>query len=245
VSRRGAQVLWPDATPVEVLGRIVRVPNEPDRTVVGVVADQRGTALTGPVAGLFVPYGQASPELGPKAATMDIVVRLRPGATMGVDALRRQLRGEFPQSTVRGQAGDDLLAPSLRQPKFQAMLFGAFAVTALVLAAVGLYAIASFDVSLRRYEMGVRMALGATAADVRREVVTASVAPIAIGVALGLVGSWWASELMASLVVDVRTHDPFTSAIAAAILLATAFAAAWEPARRAARADPAVVLRAQ
>ena len=243
VSERGSRILWPGVPLESVIGRTLQVPNEPDRAVVGVVADQRATALRDPVAGAFVPYGHADPKLAGKAATMELVVRLQPGRNPDLPALRERLRADFPQVTVSGRPAAALLEPYMQQPKFQAYLFGSFALSGLLLAAIGLYAVASFDVALRRYEMGVRMTLGALPGQLHWEVVKASLAPVAAGVGVGLVGTWWASQFLQALLEGVHARDPLLIAAAATTLLGSAALAAWGPARRAARTDPAIVLR--
>jgi hypothetical protein len=245
VSERGARVLWPGIPLESVIGRTLTVANEPDRTVVGVVADQRATALRDPVAGAFVPYGHPDPKLAERIATMELLVRVQAGRSPDVPALRERLRADFPQVTVSGRPAASLLEPYMQQPKFQAYLFGSFALSGLLLAAIGLYAVASFDVALRKYEMGVRMTLGALPGQLHWEVVKASLAPVAAGVAVGLIATWWASQFLQSLLEGVQARDPILIGAAAATLLGAAALAAWGPARRAARTDPAVVLRAQ
>jgi ABC-type antimicrobial peptide transport system permease subunit len=135
--------------------------------------------------------------------------------------------------------------PWLEQPRFQTWLFAAFAIIALVLTAIGLYAVASFEVSLRRYELGVRMALGATASEIRRVVMVHALRPVLLGVGLGCLGCWWAGRFLQALLFEVDVHEPFMYVLVAVLLVVTAAIAAWLPARRASRTDPAAVLRAQ
>jgi ABC-type antimicrobial peptide transport system permease subunit len=190
-----------------------------------------------------VPYGHADQKLGEHAAFMEIVVRMQPGARPNVPSLRAALRGEFPLVTVSAGEATELLDPWMRQPKFQAYLFGSFAVAGLLLAAIGLYAVASFDVSLRKYEMGVRLTLGARPAQLHWAVMKASLVPVAAGVGAGLLGAWWAAQFLQAYLTDVRARDPLWTAVAAAMLIAAAASAASFPARRAARMNPTVVLR--
>jgi hypothetical protein len=132
---------------------------------------------------------------------------------------------------------------ALEQPRTQALMFGTFAVIALLLAALGLYAVTSFDVALRRYELGIRSSLGATAAMLRRAVAVDALRPVLVGTATGLVASYWISRWVETLVYDVDARDPWTFTSVAIVLVLTAIAASWFPARRAARIDPADVLR--
>jgi ABC-type antimicrobial peptide transport system permease subunit len=136
-----------------------------------------------------------------------------------------------------------LLEPHIQRPRFQAQLFAVLAVIALLLAAVGLYAISSFEAARRRFEIGVRMAIGATARDVRRAVIRDALRPVVIGSVIGLGVSWWAAQFLQAFLVGVDARDPGTLALVALVLTSTAFVAAWLPARRAARTDPATVLR--
>jgi ABC-type antimicrobial peptide transport system permease subunit len=147
--------------------------------------------------------------------------------------------------SVAGLAVQDALEPSLKDPRFRAVLLGAFAVCALLLAAAGLYALAAFEVSLRRYEMGVRLTLGASAREIQRLVVFEALRPVVVGAAIGAVVAVWAGKFLQSFLYKVDAHDPWTMGLVALVLIMTAVAAAWMPARRAARTDPAVVLRAQ
>jgi ABC-type antimicrobial peptide transport system permease subunit len=134
---------------------------------------------------------------------------------------------------------------ALEQPQAQALIFGSFAIVGLLLAALGLFAVASFEVALRRYELGVRVALGASARQIRRLMVGESLKPVALGVLAGLAVAYRAAEFAQALVHQVDARDPWTMAIVSAVLVVTAAGAAWLPARRAARVDPIVTLRAQ
>jgi ABC-type antimicrobial peptide transport system permease subunit len=176
---------------------------------------------------------------------MEFVVRQRAGLTLSAGPLRARLRAQYPSAAVTIAGAETQLAPVLQQPRLQAWLFGSFALIALTLAGVGLFAVSSLDVTERRYEMGVRLALGASPARLHWRVVAGSIAPVAAGVGVGLLAAWWASSLLQAFLVDVRAHNPAWLALAAVTLMLTGMGAAWLPARRAARTDPAVVLRAQ
>ena len=132
---------------------------------------------------------------------------------------------------------------SLVRERIMALLSGFFGGLALLLAGIGLYGVASYTVSLRRTEIGVRMALGADAGRVQRMVVSRMARLVAIGVLVGAAISFWASRFVAGLLYGLEPGDPVTIAGAAIVLTAIALAAAWLPARRAARIDPSVVLR--
>jgi putative ABC transport system permease protein len=124
-------------------------------------------------------------------------------------------------------------------------MFTTFGVVGLLLAAVGLYAVTSFDVAARRREMGVRLSLGASPRDLLQRVLRDSVRPALVGVAIGIVLSLWAAQFLQSFLHKVDARDPWTFGLVALTLVLAAVAAAWIPARRASRTDPTEVLRAQ
>jgi ABC-type antimicrobial peptide transport system permease subunit len=125
------------------------------------------------------------------------------------------------------------------------MLISLFGVLAAVLAAVGMYGVTSRAVSRRTREMGIRLALGASSANVTRLVVRFTLSGVAIGVALGVVGSILASRALAPFLFGIESTDRVAYAGSVALLSAVAVVASWLPARRAARVQPAVVLRSE
>jgi putative ABC transport system permease protein len=138
---------------------------------------------------------------------------------------------------------DALLSDSVSPRRFSALLIGAFAVLALILAAVGIYGVMSYTVSQRTQEIGIRMALGAQPRDVQGMILGHSVKLTVIGVGLGLAGAFALVRFLRSLLFGVGAYDAVTF-IGVPLLLATvAIAAAYVPARRAVRVDPLVALR--
>jgi putative ABC transport system permease protein len=133
---------------------------------------------------------------------------------------------------------------ALVQERMVAMLSGFFGGLALLLAGLGLYGVTAHMVGRRRAEIGIRMALGSTPGSVVRRVLARVAVLVAAGVVLGAVASAWAVRFVSTLLFDVEARDPWTFAGSALLLIAVACAAAWLPARRAARIDPATVLRA-
>ncbi len=137
----------------------------------------------------------------------------------------------------------DQVSATLVQERLLAMLSGFFGALALLLAGLGLYGITAYTISRRRSEIGIRMALGATPAGVIGFVLTRLIVLLALGLIVGGTASAWASRFVASLLYGVEPHDLGTLLSASAVLAAVAALAGWLPARRAARIDPAVVLR--
>ena len=237
-----AKQTWPGRSP---LGRKMK-PGSPDGngpwfTVVGVMKDARRADLR----------RQIRPEiyfcsLQGTRRTMTLFVRTAGDPTAIVPAVRGEVRAIHPQvplftvSTLETQMAD-----SLAQPRFSALLLGGFAVLALVLASIGIYGVTSYAVSQRRHEMGVRMALGAKAAEVLALILRQHLVPASIGVVIGIAGAIAVSRFLESLVYGVGTTDVLTFVTVAVMLLAVAALAAYIPARRATRVDPLIALRAE
>ena len=138
---------------------------------------------------------------------------------------------------------DQLVEATVTQERLIAMLSAFFGGLALLLAAVGLYGVVAHTVRSRQTEIGLRMALGAAPSSIVRLVFQRVGVLIAVGLALGLAGSLWAVRFVEALLFQLEARDPVTFAGAAAVLVAVGVLAAWMPARRAARLDPATVLR--
>ena len=124
-----------------------------------------------------------------------------------------------------------------------ALLFGLFALAAIVMAAIGVYGVAAYATAQRTKEIGIRLALGAAANDVRRLIVTHVLWPTTIGIAIGAVGAALLMGLLASMVYGLRPLDLPTFVASAIVLLAVALVSTWMPARRATRIDPLIALR--
>jgi putative ABC transport system permease protein len=135
------------------------------------------------------------------------------------------------------------LIVALAQQRFGALLFAAFAVLALALAAVGLYGVMTYVVAGRAHEMGVRLALGARPGEVRGLVIRQGMWLLAIGVAIGLPASVAATRLLGKLLYGVGPGDPLTLLAVTIVLGSVTWMSAYVPARRATRVDPATVLR--
>jgi putative ABC transport system permease protein len=139
----------------------------------------------------------------------------------------------------------EVISRSSWQDRFLSVLFAVFAVLALTLAAVGLYAVLSYAVSLHKHEIGIRMALGASAASVRLMVLRQGMTLAAVGLAVGAVGAMALTRLLKSQLFQVSPMDPATYGAALGILVAVAALAAFVPAHRATRVDPVIALRSE
>ncbi len=137
----------------------------------------------------------------------------------------------------------DQIQSSLVQERLMAMLSGFFGALALLLAGIGLYGVTAYSVGRRRREISIRMALGAKPAVVVCMVVGRVALIVGLGIAIGAVLSFWVAQFVEKLLFGLRPRDPLTLAIAALMLAAIGVAAGWIPARRAARIEPAEVLR--
>jgi len=149
------------------------------------------------------------------------------------------------QPIVRVATMDNVLAKSAAQRRFALIVFEAFAIAALVLAAIGIYGVLSGGVTERTRELGVRSALGATPGDIVRVVVHRGLGLTGLGVLLGLAGAMAASQTLVTLLFGITPLDPITYAGVVVLLLGVSAVACWGPAWRAARLDPALTLRAE
>jgi predicted permease len=237
VSRSMAARAWPGQDP---LGKRIRLggagSQTPWRVVVGVAEDVRYRSLEDPPPGVYVPFRQS--DYTPEAIALRFT-RALPSAE--IRAAARNL--ERDARVLEIAAVSDLMAGPLARPRLNAWLLTFFAAISLVLSALGLYGVMSTWVAQRTRELGVRMALGAQAATVRRMILGQGAVLAAVGIVLGLAASLLLSELLASMLFGVRPTDPATFAAAAAVLLATTLLACLVPARRATRIDPMEVLR--
>lgn len=239
----GVQSLWPGISAGDAIGRTVATPDGPV-TVVGVTQNQRPVPGGDPVPELFVPFTNISRAPGVAGRDLRFVLRMRPESRPAPTALKSRLDAELGSSQRRielTRVADDL-DRHLQRPQFLALLFGSIGALALALAAVGLYALTSFDVSRRRREIGLRLSLGATPSEVRRAMVDRALRPVALGSAAGLLLAWWASSLLQSF-VSVNAQSLPTFVVIAVSFGVVTWLAAWIPARTVSKEDPASVLR--
>jgi predicted permease len=195
---------------------------------------------------LYYPFPQVpAPLLRLFSTFMSIATRTTIPPLEVVEPLRRELRGAAgDQALYEVRTMEQLVAASLARQRFLVLLFGIFGGVALMLACVGVYGVLAYLTSRRAAEIGVRMALGATARDVVTLVLRQSGTLIAIGAAAGLCGAWAAARLLERFVEGVRPADPVTLTAMTALLVAAALWASYVPARRASRVDATQALRA-
>jgi putative ABC transport system permease protein len=233
-----ARQYWGAENPI---GRRLHFGAETWRTVVGVVGDVLHEGLDGETKPeMYVPMEQApNIESGPT-----IVVRtvLDTGAAAG--ALREAVAAIDRSIPVdRIQTMEQLVSGSVAQPRFRTVILAAFSMLALVMASIGIYGVMNYLVIQRTRELGIRVSMGATRADVLRLVLGRAAALIAAGTCVGLAGAVGLVQLIAKLLFGTAPLDPLTFTVAPALLAAVALAASYVPAWRATRVDPMVVLR--
>jgi putative ABC transport system permease protein len=242
VSRAYAERWWPGAS---ALGRRLSVIGGDPWEIVGVVENVRHRGLQeDPEEMLYVPTltgAVAEPQV---ARTRELMVRVAGEPMAFLSMVRREVRelnSQLPVSNPRSL--EDVARASAAATSFTMAILGAASLVALLLGLVGIYGVVSYVVTQRAREIGVRMALGATAGSVRRMVVRQGVGLAGIGIGVGLLIAFWASRLMDSLLYGVSSRDPVTYGLVAGTLLTVAALASWLPARRAAGVDPATALR--
>ncbi|MEJ2205805.1 MAG: ABC transporter permease, partial [Gemmatimonadota bacterium] len=237
-----AEALWPGE---DALGRYVVLPWDPPipLEVIGIVGDlsDQGPALP-PRPTFYLPIRQNFGGLG----TMRFVMRTT-GDPMIVAASVREavwsVDSDLPVSGIHTM--DDRIASSVNQPKFRATLVGLFAATALVLAALGLYAVLAYSVRQRTHEIAVRMAVGAVSRNVVLLVLRQGLRLVAIGVLLGVAGGLLGGRILQSFLFGVSLRDPVTLASVTATMIAVALLASLIPARRAVGVAPLEALNTE
>jgi predicted permease len=239
VSEAVGRRYWPGQDPI---GRRLRVAQEfPWVTVVGVVRDVRYRELTRDWMTVYFPAGQFF-----FFAPGSLVVRSTLPAHAIVPALREAIRAEEPFAAIESIASmDSLLAREISRPRATMMAAGLFALLAVLLGAVGVYAILGAEVRQRRRELAIRSAIGATPARLLRDILSRSLTVCGAGIGIGLAVAAAATPFIRGLLFNVDPGDP-AAFVAGAMLLATVVTlASLVPARRAASTDPAVVLRSE
>ena len=209
------------------------------REVVGVVGDIRNSALaTPPQPAYYIPF----PQLIWQPPTIVVRTTADPGTLAPqIEQILKSMDPQAPLYNVRTM--EDWLALDLGRARFQTILLSIFAAAALLLTAIGLYAVIAYSVAERTHEIGVRMALGAPRAKVLKMVLGRGLQLTIAGIAVGVAGALGLARVIASLPYEIPPRDPATYVVVCAVLAAVALLASCLPALRAARTDPVVALR--
>jgi putative ABC transport system permease protein len=234
---------FPDGSP---LGRRIRIAvnhvsgrEDVEWTIVGVVGDTRST-LDGPVREtIFIPRSQRP------SGAMTMFVRSEQEPLALASSVRAVVQTMEPEAPVNIRTLAEVVGNTIARPRAISILVGAFAIVALVLAAVGVYGVMSYSIKERTQEIGIRMALGASAAVVFRMVLGQAMRLIAAGVVAGLLASMFLTRLLGGMLFEVGPLDPATFAATSLALLAVAALAAYVPARRSMRMAPVEALRTE
>lgn len=251
ISASVARLYWGGADPLGAdLDRVWGTADPADARRGGILRKPAGTLVVGVVADAitFLENYDAPTIYMPSEslhANTQLVVRSRADPVDIVGAVRDALRSIDPEQRPDFYLLRDRFRNQLEEPRRLATLSAIIGATAIGLAAIGLFGVTAFVAGQRRQEVGVRIALGAGRGDVVRLLVRDSLRPVVMGLSCGLLLALWAGQVLQGALYGLSGRDPMAMMAGVAVLLTSAIAAAYLPARRAARVDPAAVLRAQ
>ena len=247
-----ASQFWPDDDPLDdriTIGRGVmeQFANEPERQIIGVVADIRDGGINqDPRPMMYVPQGQLTDganALNLEIAPMGWIVRTQtsPQALSEVIQEELQLVSGLPVSDVRTM--DEVVSRSTSRQRFNMLLMTVFGGAALLLAAIGIYGLMAYSVEQRTQEIGIRLALGAETGQVRKMIVFQGMRLVVAGVIIGLASASGLTRYIASFLFEVEAWDPTVFIVVPVVLTTVALIAVMVPAYRASRVDPMLALR--
>ncbi len=243
VDQTMAKRYWPSEG---ALGRHIQMEGR-DFEIIGVAGNIKHNTLTDePTQTIYAPYTQVTLTSMQFAGSFSFVLRTAVDPLALADAVRREIRAvdaSIPASSVKTM--DQFLARSVSPRKFNALLISIFATAALLLAAMGLYAVISFSVSARTNEIGVRMALGADGSAVLLLILSQALRIVLIGIFAGLASAALATRLLTSMLFETDSIDALTYGSVALLFVLVGTAAAYLPARRAMGVDPLTALRTE
>jgi hypothetical protein len=240
INESAARRLFPDVEGPAVVGAHVRLYGTA-RTIVGVVGDERihGLAESAPIAA-YLPLAQAPSVDGSGV----LLVRTEGDPVAHASAVRGAILERDPSLAVFGlEPLAATLSRSLSERRFAMLLLAVFAGVSLLLGAIGVYSMLSFDVARRRQEIGIRLALGAGTSGILRLVLGQSIALALVAVGLGILGALALSRFLSTLLFGVSPQDPTTLASVTTVLIGVAVVATIVPARRASRLEPSAAIR--
>jgi putative ABC transport system permease protein len=247
-----ARRYWPNSDPLNDRLAIGRGPmrefkDEPERHIIGVVSDIRDGGLNNdPQPTMYIPQAQvpdAANALNVRLTPMAWVIRTRGEPHAFSAAIQERLRQAtgLPVTDVRPMS--EVVSLSTSRDRFYMWLMTVFGSAALLLAAIGIYGLMAYSVAQRTPELGIRLALGADASQVKNMVVWQGLRLTLVGVAIGLASAFGLTRLIATLLFGVTPRDPLVFTAVPLVLGAVALLAVWLPARRASRVDPILALR--
>ena len=247
-----AKQYWPNADPLAdklLIGQGVmrEFAAETDRQIVGVVADIKSNGLdSDPQPQMFIPQSQvpdAANALNVSLTPISWIVRTQ----VPPQSLSTQIQDTLRQTTglpvTDVESMDAIVSTSVSRQRFNMWVMSVFGGCALLLAAIGIYGLMAYSVEQRTQEIGIRLALGAPAAQVRRMVVFQGMALSLVGVVIGLAAAFGLARLITSFLFGVTAKDPLVFSGVPLVLALVAFLAVWLPARRASKVDPLIALR--
>ncbi|MGA2430033.1 MAG: ABC transporter permease [Candidatus Acidiferrum sp.] len=211
------------------------------RTIVGIVGDVKNDGLAAAGGPEFYLPWKEEPEGYYRRGSIILRTPMNPKAI--AKWVRSEAASIDPTVPVTIEAMSQRVEKLADRPRFNAILLSLFAAMGVLLAGIGIYGVVGFLVAQQTREIGVRMALGASPQNILRMVLSSVARWTLGGAVLGILGAWFCTRLLESLLFEVKTHDPVLLCGAVLLLLAAAFVAAWIPARRAMRVDPMVALR--
>jgi len=243
---------WPNSDPLndrlEVGPGMGTVFAEPPRQVIGVVGDTRDGGLNqDPGPTMYIPVAQMPDkvtELNSRIAPLWWIVRTRMEPhtlTAAVTNAIRDATGGLPVAHIRSM--DEIVVLTTSRERFNMLLLSVFGASALLMAAIGIYGLMAYSVQQRTQELGVRMALGAQAANIRNMVVRQGMVLAGIGLVIGIGGAFWLTRFLTGFLFGIRKWDATAFILTPILLCAVALIAVWIPARRATRVDPMSALR--
>jgi len=247
-----AKQFWPKGDPLNerlIIGRgIMReFADEPERQIIGIVGDTRDGGLNNdPNPTMFIPQAQVpdlANALNVRLTPMAWVVRTHGDPHLVSAPVQEQLRQAtgLPVTDVRSMG--EVVSLSTSRERFNMWLMSVFGMSALLLAAIGIYGLMAYSVEQRTQEIGIRLALGAQGSQVKNMVVFQGIRLALAGVAVGLAAAFWLAKLIATLLFGVTARDPLVFGGVPALLTLVALLAVWIPARRASKVDPMIALR--
>ncbi|MGH9409323.1 MAG: FtsX-like permease family protein [Vicinamibacterales bacterium] len=239
ISEGAARKFFGTSSPI---GRNLNV-FQKDREVVGVVGDVKnsGPLWLRPELNAYLPATQRT-----SPSVMSLVIRMRPGIAIPFERLKTLAQSLGPRVFVEGiRPGTEWLSKNTATPRHRTELFALLGAFGLTLALVGIFSMTAYAVNSRTREIGIRMALGARADQVVKTILGDAATPILGGMAAGTVGSVFATRLISKFLYNTRPSDPASLVVVALSLVLVGCAAAWIPARRAARIDPTIALRTE